>query len=487
MAEKFYAFFLRMFPVRFRAMYEEEALQLFRDRVRDEKKLLQRVRLWFDLIVDLSISLPREYWYSGRTEVAGARMLHRTAGVPSFYFVDDELPRMEALACGTVIAVLAAIVFGTALSQVAKQPKFIERPTYIARVMAYGRTSNQAFGKSISREPLRTDSEHASVIADASVSQNAGDLSNDFTYVAAMPGEELDDTERQRVVDAVVANLKKHYAYPDLAQRMANELTAHEKSGQYAELDAGSFADLLTDQMRHISRDQHLELVYSLRVLPPQPHERTPQEAANLREQLKQENCEFERVETLRHNIGYLKLNWFADASACSGTAAAAMASVNRANAIIFDLRDNRGGDPAMVSLVAAYLFDHPEYWYNPRENTTLGSWTHSPVEGNLLADKPVYILTSNRTFSGAEQFCYDLKMLKRATIVGETTGGGAHAGMWHRIDDHFGVAIPEVKPINPYSQPDWEGTGVEPDVNVKAADALEAAVKLAESRSKRN
>jgi C-terminal processing protease CtpA/Prc len=280
--------------------------------------------------------------------------------------------------------------------------------------------------------------------------------------------------------------LKKHYAYPELAQRMANELTAHQKSGQYAELDAPTFADLLTDQMRHISHDQHLELVYSVGTLH-QPHERTPEEAANLRQQLRQENCEFEKVAMLRHHIGYVKLNFFADASECSSTAAAAMTSVNHANAIIFDLRDNRGGDPAMVSLMAAYLFDHPEFWYNPRENTTRDSWTHSPVKGNLLADKPVYILTSNRTFSGAEQFCYDLKMLKRATLVGETTGGGAHAGVWHRIDDHFGVAIPEVKPINPYSQPDWEGTGVEPDVNVKPADALEAAVKLAESRSKKN
>ena len=156
------------------------------------------------------------------------------------------------------------------------------------------------------------------------------------------------------------------------------------------------------------------------------------------------------------------------------------MDSLNHTEAVIFDLRDNRGGEPAMVSFLAAYLFDHPEYLYNPRENTTEESWTHSPVPGNKLADKPAYVLTSSRTLSGAEQFCYDLKMLKRATLVGETTAGGAHSGVGHRIDDHFAMGIPETKAINPYSKTDWAEIGVEPDVKVKAAYALEAAKELA-------
>jgi C-terminal processing protease CtpA/Prc len=92
-------------------------------------------------------------------------------------------------------------------------------------------------------------------------------------------------------------------------------------------------------------------------------------------------------------------------------------------------------------------------------------------------------VLTSASTVSAAEQFTYDLKMLNRVTLVGETTRGSAHAGVWYRIDDHFGMGIPETRPINPYSKADWEGVGVEPDVRVKAADALETAEKLAESK----
>jgi len=91
--------------------------------------------------------------------------------------------------------------------------------------------------------------------------------------------------------------------------------------------------------------------------------------------------------------------------------------------------------------------------------------------------------LTSARTASGAEQFSYDLKMLKRATLIGETTAGATHSGVFHRLDDHFGMGIPEVKAINPYSANDWVEVGVEPDIKVSASNALDAALKLARAR----
>jgi C-terminal processing protease CtpA/Prc len=160
-----------------------------------------------------------------------------------------------------------------------------------------------------------------------------------------------------------------------------------------------------------------------------------------------------------------------------------AMTKLNDADALIFDLRDNQGGFPSMVSLLAAYLFDHPEYMYCPLENTTAESWTRSPVPGNRLASKPVYILTSSRTISAAEQFTYDLKMLKRATLVGETTAGGGHAAYLHSVGDHFYVGTIEVRAINPYAKRDWNAIGIEPDFKVRAPDALNAALRLVDKR----
>jgi Peptidase family S41/N-terminal domain of Peptidase_S41 in eukaryotic IRBP len=483
MSEKIYALLLRLFPSQFRETYGEEALLLFRDRARDETGLSSRARLWFDMLADLVISVPREYFYAEPELIVASGQ--RFGGTPSFYFLGDNAPRPGALLLGTALSIAAALTFSSLLSEggvhkprsaFARHLRQSDPPAHTVRQIAGDRNS-----------PATSTNETV-----ASFDQGGSDDSTPATLneagrsVAAPVGQgNLDAAERQRVVDAAITNLKQHYVYPDRAQKIAETLLADKKLGEYdAITDGDIFAHQLTRQMRDASHDMHLELVYSRDPLPPQPtEEQTQEELARYREAMKQTNCAFEKVETLPHNIGYLKLNFFPDRSVCEQTATAAMASLNHSDALIVDLRDNRGGMPNMVALMASYLFDHPEYFYNPRENTTQESWTHSPVPGNKLADKPVYVLTSSRTFSGAEQFCYDLKMLKRVTLVGETTGGGAHSGIWYRIDDHFGMGIPETKPINPYATTDWEGTGVEPDIKVNATDALATALKLAQSK----
>ncbi len=301
----------------------------------------------------------------------------------------------------------------------------------------------------------------------------------------------LDGAERHRVIDGAITNLTKYYVDPDVAQKMADALRAHENNGDdNAATDGMTFADLLTRQMRDVSHDGNVLMVYSnvtTSVNPPAP---TAEDVARYRKQMEQNNCTFEKVRILPHNVGYLKFNEFPDAAICRASVTAAMASLNHADAIIFDLRDNRGGYSNTVALIATYLFDRPTHlndFYNRGENSTEQSWTLPPVTGNRLADKPVFVLTSSSTFSAAEGFSYDLKMLKRATLVGETTSGRGHMGMGHRIDDHFTIRVPGVRVINPISKTNWEGTGVEPDVKVKAADALKTAENLAERKLEKN
>jgi hypothetical protein len=484
MSEKIYALLFRLYPSHFRKAYGDEALQLFRDRARDEKGFTPRLRLWLDLLADLAISVPREYFYAEPELLAATG--HRLTSAPSFYFVHDERPRPGALALGAVFSLAALATFSALLSEGGiRHPRSTSIRQFSPSTrrpvpQATGERNAPATGEN---ETLASSS---SDLADSTSSAPPAANEAGAAVATAVAHGNVDAAERQRILDAAIANLKLHYVYPDMAQKMAETLLAKEKRGEYDAIsDGDAFAHQLTRQMRDVSHDMHLELVYSQDPLPPQPKEteRTPEELARYRGAMKQINCAFEKVEILPHNIGYLKLNFFPDRSTCEQTATAAMASLNNADALIVDLRDNRGGMPNMVALMASYFFDHPEYFYNPRENTTPESWTHSPVPGNNLAGKPVYVLTSSRTFSGAEQFCYNLKMLKRATLVGETTGGGAHSGVWYRIDDHFGMGIPETKPINPYATADWEGTGVEPDVKVNASDALATAAKLAQTR----
>jgi C-terminal processing protease CtpA/Prc len=143
-----------------------------------------------------------------------------------------------------------------------------------------------------------------------------------------------------------------------------------------------------------------------------------------------------------------------------------------------------------MVALICSYLFPGHErvhlndlYW---REgDRTEQFYTLPYVPGRRYLDKEVYVLTSKRTFSGAEEFTYNLKNLKRATIVGEATGGGAHPGGTRRVTDHFAVWVPGGRAINPITKTNWEGTGVTPDVAVPADQALATAHLMALKRLK--
>jgi len=299
------------------------------------------------------------------------------------------------------------------------------------------------------------------------------------------PDATLDAAARHRIVANAVVALKQYNTDPVVAQKAADALLAHERNGDDDSLTSvEEFARVLTVQMRDATGDRDLMLMFSPWKIPERDLS-APLPPAYA-EQVRRRNCGFERVDIMPGNIGYVKLNLFGDVSVCGETAREAMARLNRADAIIFDLRDNRGGFPSMIMLLTAHLFDHPEYVYLPIQNTTRESWTASPVPGNTLAGKPAYILTSQTTISGAEAFTYNLKMLKRATIVGQTTAGESHAAYLHGIGDNFYVGTIDVRAINPYENYSWNGTGIEPDVKVGAADALASALKLAAGKKER-
>ena len=297
---------------------------------------------------------------------------------------------------------------------------------------------------------------------------------------------QIDAAERARVIDGAITKLNETYVFPETAQRMGDSIRARQRRGEYDAVTNGvTFASVLTEHFQSVSHDRHLRVNFSPRAIPdgPQGGGPTPDQIAQMRRRLEQINCGFVKVEQLDGNIGYVKFNMFADPDMCGPTATAAMNFVANTDALIVDLRDNGGGDPRMVAFICSYLFSqrtHLNDLWTRSTDATQEFWTQD-VPGKKIADnKPVYVLTSKRTFSGAEEFTYNLKNLKRATIIGETTGGGAHPVRGQRIDDHFMIGVPFARAINPISKTNWEGTGVEPDVKVPASDALTTAQKLA-------
>jgi C-terminal processing protease CtpA/Prc len=195
-------------------------------------------------------------------------------------------------------------------------------------------------------------------------------------------------------------------------------------------------------------------------------------------------NFGFSKIERMKGNVGYLKFDGFMEPSSGAGdVAAGAMAFLAGTDALIIDLRENGGGSPAMVAFLCTYLFDKPVhlndlYWRATGQ--TQQWWTLPFVPGPRYVGKEVYLLTSSRTFSAAEEFTYNLKTQKRATLVGETTGGGANPGGVERLTDHFAAFVPGGRAINPITGTNWEGTGIAPDIQAPADQALDVAYRTA-------
>jgi hypothetical protein len=288
--------------------------------------------------------------------------------------------------------------------------------------------------------------------------------------------------QRAEVLDGVLKKLADHYVYPEKAKAMAEAIRARQEKKEYDNItSARLLTETLTNHLQEISHDKHLRVLFTRDPLP-KPQKPSVEERERQRVRQGRNNFGFEKVVRLDGNIGLLELRGFMDAEAAGETAAAAMTFLANTDALIIDLRQNGGGSPAMVALLCSYLFAGERKhlndlsWRVPEGERIDQWWTMPHVAGKRYADKDVYILTSKRTFSAAEEFTYNLQALQRATVVGETTGGGAHPGGVQPINDHFAIWLPSGRAINPITKTNWEGTGVKPDVEVPADRALETA-----------
>ena len=286
----------------------------------------------------------------------------------------------------------------------------------------------------------------------------------------------LDDATRRLLVEQLADELEAKYVFPKVGQAMADSALDALDAGEYDAIEQRSeLARVLTDQLMDICADKH----FGLRAeTPPEPGQ------AQRRIFGRPLNHGFVKAEYLPESIGYLKFDMFMEGPEAEAAAAAAMNFLANSRAIVFDLRENGGGSPEMIAFLSTYLFDEPVHlnsFYSRPEDRTTESWTREEVPGRRLGSSvPVFVLTSNYTFSGAEEFSYNLKHMKRGTVVGEVTGGGAHPVMPVYLEGGLAVRIPYARAINPITGTNWEGKGVSPHVRVPADRALYEALKLA-------
>ncbi|MFJ7726159.1 S41 family peptidase [Neobacillus sp. NPDC097160] len=277
------------------------------------------------------------------------------------------------------------------------------------------------------------------------------------------------------IVESIVNKIDelfiRHYIELDLAKDLVVKIRTQAEHGSYNTLDLDKLTVILTKDLQSITKDKHVRV--RRKAVNELSQQLTPEAARKV-------NNGFYKAEILDDNIGYIDFRLFYPTAWAAETGAAAMKFIANTDALIIDLRKNGGGDPEMVAFMCSYFFEertHLNDLYCREQDSTEQFWTVY-VPGPLYVDKPLYILTSSYTFSGAEEFSYNLKNLNRARIIGETTKGGANPGSWHVLPEGLEIFVPIAKSINPITKDNWEGKGVVPHVKILADKALTVALK---------
>lgn len=303
---------------------------------------------------------------------------------------------------------------------------------------------------------------------------------------AASSAGDLTPKAAGEVVDQVIRGLET-YVDPQVAKAVQTRLRANRAA--YAKLgDRAAFAQAVSRDLVEVSHDKHLKVTLT-----------TVQGGQAARLSLEQEAAAdamgahgFMAARRLPANIGYIKLRKFDRSEEGAAMIEAILGVLKATDALIIDLRENGGGGGASDETLLGHLARAPipmakVHWRNDDGTEELMSREpRAPAGGPLYADKPVYLLTSVKTFSAAEEFAYDLKAAKRAVLVGETTGGGANAAN-RPVPLSYGlkVFIPNGRVEHPTTGGNWEGVGIAPDVAVPAGEALVEAYRLALAAAK--
>jgi hypothetical protein len=311
----------------------------------------------------------------------------------------------------------------------------------------------------------------------------------------------IDKATRKEAVTTLIAKLNEHYVFPDKAKQVEAVLLKHLKDGRYdAMTDGEQFAYQLTLDLRGMARDLHMsvraraEPVPHDRAVAPPPttkaqwEQRTPALRRNLLElglmMGKVGTTEFDHLDD---NIGYLKLTDFPPHFIMAERYATVMDKLADTGSLIMDLRDNDGGSPETVAMLVSYFVDERtrvnDLW-DRTSGVTTQQWTLDKVDGKRYGTKrPVVILVSRETMSAGEDFAYTMQALGRATVIGESTWGGAHPTRSFRLGEHFAAWIPSRRSINPITGSNWEGVGVIPDIAVSPDNAMEVAKDVLQRR----
>ncbi|AYQ34189.1 hypothetical protein DTQ70_19405 [Runella sp. SP2] len=299
------------------------------------------------------------------------------------------------------------------------------------------------------------------------------------TLFAQEKGKQLDGLVIQKSLQSISTAIQEKYVYPDKALLITNFLTSQYKLGKYSQLTSlKDLADNLTEDIHSIHHDKHLRIEYDIKLEQDIIRFNNSQEGKKEITELdisneKSQNFFFRKLEILPSNIGYIEFTNFAlPSEEAQKTIRSAMQFLSHTDALIIDLRNNRGGSGKSNNLLGYFFKEKTKTGRN--FNRLTNTWTENFIApADFFLDIPVYVLTSKRTFSAAEGFAYILQNQHNAVVVGESTSGGAHLTRSFSLGNGLVGFIPYLRSENEKTHTDWEGTGVIPEVRTEAKNAL--------------
>lgn len=293
-----------------------------------------------------------------------------------------------------------------------------------------------------------------------------------------------------RLVTEAAGHIVEKYVFADIGLKIRDHVLGRLGAGAYdGATTEEQLSGLVSPDLQSINGDKHLRLAWREYVI-----ESEADEEAWLAQYAQQAADSAYGVAVparLPGDIAILDLTPQLFQPSIAGDAqVAAMQAVADAGALIIDVRGCRGGSPAAVALMCTYLIGTDVHLtdFETRDRADLQQiWTMPWVPGPTFgSDKPVAVLTSAKSFSGAEDLAYTLQANGRATVIGETTGGGAHPRDAFKLSDHLEVTVPVARSINVKTKANWEGIGVIPDLAVPAGEALDRAAEFLSPSSSR-
>jgi C-terminal processing protease CtpA/Prc len=296
----------------------------------------------------------------------------------------------------------------------------------------------------------------------------------------------MTSSTRAELIDSIISKVKNEYVFLEKTDVLEKALRSYEKDRMLTDsISSISFRDQINLLLLQASNDKHLQLLYSHEPVP-QQNNKEAQLPEFITRFAKEHNYGFSKLEILEGNIGYMNILGFFPFKEARSAAVSAFQFVENTVALIVDLRRNNGGESNMAGFVTSYFFDEKPVnvlsTHFRKDNRVEKSWTDPKVPGKRYLNRPIFILTSSQTFSAGEAMAFAFQSFKKATIVGETTGGGANICDLVRLNDHFMINLPIGYPSVPGTKKNWDGIGVIPDIKCSSDKALEVAVKTATS-----